>query len=176
MTENSRELEERIERLKNISLFKDIAGDNDAIEQIASLFEKVTYNKGSSVVKEGEDGNELYIIKSGVVEVVKTTFHGEPYTVVELSGEMNIFFGEVALLDPDKRSASVICKTDCEFYVLARDKFVKFGNENPYVGLIVTRELSTILCKRLRKANTDIITLFDALVEEVGESGGITAG
>ena len=93
--------------------------------------------------------------------------------VTELSADMNIFFGEVALLDPDDRSATVRCKTDCEFFVLTRDKFVTYGDEHPKTGLLITREISKILCQRLRKSSADIVTLFDALVEEVEKSGGI---
>jgi CRP-like cAMP-binding protein len=168
-----REAAEKVERLKRITLFKQIAGDNTAMEEIAGLFRTVTLPKGHRAISEGEDGDEIYVIKSGTVSVQKRTAQGEPYTVVELSADMNIFFGEIALLDPDKRSATVVCVTDCQFYVLAREKFLAYGDRNPATALAVTRELSRILCNRLRKANSDIITLFDALVEEVEQAGGI---
>jgi CRP-like cAMP-binding protein len=87
---------------------------------------------------------------------------------------MHVFFGEVGLIDKDKRSATVVCKTDCEFYVLSRENFLALGARSPSIGLIITRELTKIVCQRLRKANNDIITLFDALVEEVAQSGGVT--
>ncbi|MBD3393868.1 MAG: cyclic nucleotide-binding domain-containing protein [Chitinivibrionales bacterium] len=115
----------------------------------------------------------LYVIKSGTVEIVKKTMQGDPYTVTELRADMNIFFGEMALLDSDKRSASVTCKTDCDFYVLKREDFLKLGEINSRASLAITRELCRILCRRLRKMNSDVITLFDALVGEVEESGGI---
>ena len=132
-----------------------------------------TLPAGKTAIAEGDFGEEFYIINSGTVEIVKRTRSGDPYTVAEISAEMNAFFGELALLDPDKRSATVICKTDCEFYILNRDQFTEHGNRYPRAGLLVTREISKILCRRLRKANTDMITLFDALVNEVRESGGI---
>jgi CRP-like cAMP-binding protein len=93
--------------------------------------------------------------------------------VTALSAAMNIFFGEVALLDPDKRSATVTCVSDCSFYLITREKFLALGERNPRLALSITRELSRIICNRLRKANADIITLFGALVEEVAESGGL---
>ena len=105
--------------------------------------------------------------------MIKKTRPGDPYSVAELSADMNIFFGEMALLDQEKRSATVVCKRNCEFYVLNREDFIFLGNRHPSIGLVITRELSKIVCKRLRKANTDIIVLFDALVEEVTESGGM---
>jgi CRP-like cAMP-binding protein len=164
------ELQQRLSRLQRISLFRDIAQDTAAMQQIAELFRTIKLRSGQTALREGEEGDELYIISHGTVEIVKKTSAGDPYTVVELSDDMNIFFGEVALLDPDRRSASVLCKTDCEFYVLEREQFERYGDANPTQGLLITRELSRILCRRLRKANGDIITLFDALVGEVGEA------
>lgn len=168
-------LNETVGRLRNISLFKKIADIPNALETIAGLFSTVQFKKGQAVIVEGQEkGVELYIIKSGTVEIAKKTLKGDDtYTVTELSAEMNIFFGELALLDPDKRSATVLCKTDCDFYVLKRDDFLALGDSNPAIGLELTRELSRILCNRLRKANTDVITLFGALVDEVAESGGL---
>ncbi len=165
---------EIIKRLRGISLFSSIE-DNDSLEKIASILEFVQFSAGDNVTTEGEEnGDSLFIINKGTVEILKNTRHGDEYVVTDLNAEMNIFFGELALLDPDKRSATVRCKTDCEFLKLTRDDFVKFGDANPKIGLIITRELSKIVCKRSRKSNTDILTLFDALVEEVEISGGIS--
>lgn len=170
----SRELKEKVDRLKKISLFHKIAEDEHVITDIARLFKIVSYPKGHDVIREKEkQGVSLYIIKSGTVKIIKKTALGDPYVVATLSAEMNIFFGEIALLDPDERSATVRCKTNCEFYVLDRDQFINYGDENPKIGLLITRELSRILCRRLRKSNNDIVTLFDALVEEVEKSGGL---
>ncbi len=173
MNTPSGEFSQKIERLKRISLFKEFRGDPEAMEAVASLFTTVSFRRGRNVLTEGEEGDELYVIKSGTVEILKKTLQGENYTVAELSAEQNIFFGEIALLDPDKRSATVTCKSDCEFYVLTRADFVALGDRRPDIGLRITRELTRIVCNRIRKANTDIVTLFDALVEEVAESGGV---
>lgn len=167
-------VEDIIKRLKGISLFSTI-DDETNLKKIAFILELVNFSAGENVTTEGEEnGDSLYIINKGIVEILKRTRHGDEYVVTDLSAEMNIFFGELALLDPDKRSATVRCKTDCEFLKLTRNDFIKFGNEHPAIGLIITRELSKIVCKRNRKSNTDILTLFDALVEEVEISGGIS--
>ncbi|MBD3392187.1 MAG: cyclic nucleotide-binding domain-containing protein [Chitinivibrionales bacterium] len=167
------ERSEKIERLKRISLFGELAADDNAMGQIADLFGVVSLAAGRNVIQEGQEGDELYVIKSGTVDIVKKTMQGDPYTVTALSADMNVFFGEMALLDSDKRSATVSCKTDCAFYVLKRADFLKLGEVNCAASLVITRELCRILCGRLRKMNADVITLFDALVGEVEESGGI---
>jgi len=165
---------ETIERLKKISIFKDVADDDNAMARIAPLFSTRFLAGGTTIIAEGEFGNELYILKSGSVEIIKRTLkENEPYTVTELNAQMNIFFGEMAILDSDKRSATVVCKSDCELYVLTREQFMELGDNHPAIGLSVTRELSRSLCHRLRKANQDVVILFDALLQEVVESGGL---
>jgi voltage-gated potassium channel Kch len=90
------------------------------------------------------------------------------YTVTTLnSGMGGIYVGELGLIDRDTRSASVIARSDCECLEIKRKKFLKFGNENPLIGLEITRSIAKIISSKLRKANTDVITLFSALVEEI---------
>lgn len=163
-----------ISKLKDITLFHSIESEND-LKKIAGILKTVSLPAGENVITEDdENGDSLFIIGDGTVEVMKKTRNGDEYVVTELKAEMNIFFGELALLDPDKRSATVKCKTSCIFYKLSREEFIKFGDENPSIGLSITRELSKIVCQRNRKSSTDILTLFDALVEEVEISGGIS--
>jgi len=167
----------KIGLLRRISLFEKLGDDADALEELARLFTTVTYPQGHRVVIEGSESREdeaFFIISKGVVEVIKRTRPGDPYKVAELSADMHIFFGEMALLDQEKRSATVVCKTDCEFFVLSRNDFLALGDRSPATGLVITRELSKIICQRLRKANNDVIVLFDALVEEVAASGGVS--
>jgi len=96
----------------------------------------------------------------------------EEYTVVRLESKKGaiLFFGEFSLLDPDKRSATVMADTDCEVLEIKRKDFIKIGDEHPHLGLPITREISAKLAQSLRRANQDIITLFEALVGEVREA------
>lgn len=171
------DIREKNALLSQISLFSCIAENATALNQLSELFTTTLYCRGHAIIKEGNESNDddsLYVIKSGTVEVIKKTRPGDPYKVAELTADMHVFFGELVLLDQEKRSATVACKTDCVLYALKRADFLSFGDQYPAIGLIITRELATIICKRLRKANNDIITLFDALVEEVAQSGGVT--
>jgi CRP/FNR family transcriptional regulator, cyclic AMP receptor protein len=166
-------VQEILDKFRHVSLFQSFKDNNDALALIALLFTTLRCEAGSAVITEGETGDAMYIIKSGTVEIVKKTLQGDPYTVAELTSGKNMFFGEMALIDQDRRSAGVLCKSTCEFYVLTRERFLGLGDSHPEIGLALTRELAKIICNRLRKANSDIITLFDALVGEVVESGGL---
>ncbi|MEJ2363221.1 MAG: cyclic nucleotide-binding domain-containing protein [Deltaproteobacteria bacterium] len=114
-----------------------------------------------------------YILYQGSVKVQKRTLDHELYTIVSLTDREDAFFGELALLDREVRSASVTAATDCEFLVINREDFNRLGEEDPWLGLLVTRAIGKELSKRLRKANKDMIVLFQALVEQVAESGGL---
>jgi len=153
--------------LKNIVLFRDFKGDIEVLKKIEDIFEERKAKKGSVIIKEGELGDELYIIKKGSVSILKNTLQNEPYTVVNLSADQNVFFGEIGLLRNDKRSASVVAEEDCVFMVTNRSRFNDFGEKEPYIGLLITRQIAKILAERLSKSDQDVVTLFSALVSEI---------
>ena len=157
-----------LDKLKQVSFFSMFENDNEMIERIAGMCTRRRYRKGKYIIREGDYGDELFIVLSGEIEIIKNTLQNEQYTVTTLNAdEGGVNVGEIALIDNDRRSASVLAKTDCECLVINRDDFIKFGDENPTAGLAITRSIASQLCANLRKSNTDIITLFSALVEEI---------
>ena len=165
-----------IEKLKKIKLFRDLKDDDEKLAKVAKIVSWQQCKAGDQVITEGEEGSELYILQKGVVSILKKTLDQELYTIITFKDDEEVFFGELALLDNEVRSASVTAKTDCEFLVINRGNFIRLGGEDPRLGLLVTRAIGGELCKRLRKANQDIIILFEALVGQVAESGGLEEG
>jgi CRP/FNR family transcriptional regulator, cyclic AMP receptor protein len=161
---------EIINKLKQVSLFESIKEDSSALEEFASMVELVHFKKGQNIIKEGDEGDQMFILFKGIVEICKDTLAKEMYTVVKLSAEQNAFFGELALIDNDRRSATVIASTDCDLLIINKENFLKFGDKNSRTGLLITRKISQILGSRLRRANQDMVTLYEALVGEIEES------
>ena len=159
-----------IEKLKQISIFKDIKDDEQALKDLFSIMSVVRYPASAHIINESEQGSDMFILNKGRIRIEKKTLQNEPYTVVVLKDDMNIFFGEQALMDSEQRSATVVAETECECFVVKKDDFEALGNTNPLIGLYITREIVKIISKRLRKANSDIITLFSALVTEIESS------
>ena len=88
--------------LKELSLFRGL--DRRERKRVASLVEEVEVEEGRELVKEGDIAHELFIIEEGTVAVTRD---GEP--VAELGpGD---FFGEIALLDADRRRTSTVTAT-----------------------------------------------------------------
>lgn len=157
-----------LDKIREVSYFSMFENNLEILERIAGMCSRRQYRKGKYIIREGDYGDELFIILNGDIDIVKNTLQNEAYTVTTLSADMgSINVGEIALIDNDRRSASVVAKTDCECLVVTRDDFIKFGDENPAAGLAITRAIASQLCANLRKSNTDIITLFSALVEEI---------
>lgn len=154
-------------KLKQIPIFQDISGNEEFLKELMGICRVKNTRKGETIIREGDLGDEMYIVYSGAVEIKKRTRAGDEYTVVRLRSEHNVFFGELALIDDDKRSASVIAMEDSEFLVITKSDFMKLGDGYPSIGLPVTRSISKILASRLRKTTGDMLTLFDALVNEL---------
>ncbi len=163
-------LENIINTLKEVAIFRQFNESIEDLKIIASIMHYQKVPRGTIIIREGEEGDALYILKSGAVNILKKTLENENYTVVRLESKKGsiVFFGELALLDNDRRSATVVADTDCELLVIQREDFIKLGDKYPQLGLPITREISKILAVRLRKANQDIITLFESLVGEIG--------
>ena len=149
-------------------LFQEIV-DPQALDDLAAAFEMHRFSAGEVVLREGHEGDTMYVIKKGRVRIEKHTPAQDSYTVTFLDESGTSFFGELALLDRDQRSATVVAETDCEFLVINRERFFAFGDRHPRAGLVITRKIARNLAERLRRANKDIITLFTALVHEVEE-------
>jgi len=138
-----------IDRLGNLSLFSRFKNDETLLLKIAEIIFTENFQAGKYIIKEGDTGDKMYILNKGTVKIEKKTLAGDKFTVVVLKDFMNIFFGELALMDNDVRSASVLAETDCECYVIKKDDFEKFCDENPFVGYHITKEIAKSMSARV---------------------------
>jgi CRP-like cAMP-binding protein len=99
-----------------------------------------SFPAGAVIIKKGEPGDVMYIVKAGTVEVRDGK---RLLDTVEPGGVV----GEVALIDAGARSASVIAKTDCQLLPITEEQFVLLVERMPYFALQVMR----VLAHRLRR-------------------------
>jgi CRP-like cAMP-binding protein len=159
--------EEILQKLSQIALFDELKEREADLKRLLAIIKIKSYPKGAVIIREGDIGSEMYIVYRGSVEIQKQTRAGDTYTVVKLKAENNVFFGEIALVDDDKRSATVIALEDSEFLVLNKEDFLNLGKTNPEIALPITQAIARILASRLRKTTMDMLTIFDALVNEI---------
>ena len=100
------------------------------------------FKAGDVVFREGDEAKELFVIKSGQVRIQISN-----RTVTEL-GQDSIF-GEMALIDSEPRSATVVAITDVELVPVSEKQFLFLVSQTPYFALKVMR----VLAQRLRVTN-----------------------
>jgi CRP-like cAMP-binding protein len=162
---------DQVEKLSKIEIFSDLSPtaseDKRILEELASLLSEKKFKKGEMIIREGDMGDTLYILASGSVQVLRNTLGDEKYAVVNLKAEQNVFFGEVALIDSDRRSASVMALEDCKTWILTLNDYEKICEREPRFGYLVTFRIAKRIASTLRNTNNDIITLYEALLDEV---------
>jgi len=87
--------------------------------------------------------------------------------ILEGDADQNIFFGEVALIDHDVRSATVLAVSDCETLTLSRKDYLSLCEEDPVAGFRITFQLALRLSATMRKSSRDMITMYQALIDEI---------
>ncbi len=80
--------------------------------KLADAFNEKKFAAGEFVIREGEPGNELYLLQEGSAIATKTLQAGQqPEQVMEY--KIGDYFGERALLKNEPRAANVVAKSDC---------------------------------------------------------------
>ncbi len=137
--------------LKAIPLFRHL-GEED-LRALAALLRERVLAKGTVIVTQGDPGDTLFLIADGQVKVAVFGEDGREVILSVLSE--GGFFGEMALLDDEPRSAHVIAMTDASLWQLRRDDFRSRLRASPDLAIAMLRELS----RRLRRADETIASL-----------------
>ena len=166
--------EEVLPKLVNIQLFSDFKIDDENDSRILrAVYDSMTienYQKGDIIIEEGKFGEDFYILYSGKVHVSRKTPAGDTIALADLASEMNIFFGETALISDDPRTATVKALTDCRCIALSSTKFLAVCDKEPLLGYRVLLKLAQRMAKTIRDTNNDKATLYEALFNDI-ESG-----
>jgi len=99
------------------------------------ILQRQTFQPGTTIFKEGDEGNLAYVVQSGEVEIVKN-IDGET-KVLGVVGQGGMF-GEMALIDSGPRMASARAKTGATIIVVTRNMFEqKLNKADPFIrGLL----------------------------------------
>jgi signal transduction histidine kinase len=120
------------------------AHEQQAVSQIAQL--KI-YQAGEVVFKEGDPGEGLFVIGEGHIKICINTGLDQPIELSQLGpGE---FFGEMAVLDNEPRSATAIAAEPTELYYITRPALMEQLQHSPALAFSLTRQLS----RRIRDFN-----------------------
>ncbi len=116
-------------------------------EEEKSGFEK-QLNTGEVLFKDGDRGDEMYLIKSGKIRISKSAGEVEKTLAVLKEGD---FFGEMSVIDGSPRSATATAIEPAELVIFDREVFMNQVRENPLIEYV----LHTLI-RRLRDADEQI--------------------
>lgn len=134
--------------LLRIPFFKTLS--TSTLSAIRAKLRKIHFEHGEVVFVENSLGDSMYLIESGQVKVSVCTETGEE-RIINYLGPGN-FFGEMALLLNQRRSATVTVVIDADLWVLRKADMDEILADHPEVALELTRELS----RRLSDAVTEV--------------------
>ena len=127
-TEKSRatRLDRLTERLSAVDIFSPLT--QEELARLASAVGSHTYAPGESIIRAGDAGDSMFVVNRGGVDV-RITDNGRPVTVASLGeGE---FFGEMALLTGQPRSANVVAVEETEVLEIGHDALKQLFDANP---------------------------------------------
>jgi CRP/FNR family cyclic AMP-dependent transcriptional regulator len=147
-----------LDSLRGIPLFRRVSeGD---LEELATHLIERRFPKNATVVEEGLPGDYMYVIREGRVKVTKASEDGREKIMNFL--EAGAFFGDMALLGDETRSASVKTLEESLLLALSRRDFIDLLRQSPDLALAVIEELAN----RLRETNEQARSLSFQGVEE----------
>jgi CRP-like cAMP-binding protein len=133
---------ERVRELAKVPILSFMA--EDELSHLAEAVTERPFQQGDVLLKEGAFGAEVYVIISGDCDVVRSG------AVIAAVGRHQMV-GEMAVLDPERRAASVIARTAGLAYVLTGFNFRAALQASPKLALQLIKGLTV----RLRKADAE---------------------
>ncbi|MBO5607242.1 MAG: cyclic nucleotide-binding domain-containing protein [Treponema sp.] len=163
--------EQVLPKLVKLQLFSDFDPEKEDDKRILKLvYDSLSVQKfkaGQTIITEGEVGDSFYILYSGQVLITRGTPAGDVIALATLSAEQNIFFGEMAIISNDQRSATVTAKTECSTLTLSGKRFTRICDTEPVLGYRVLSVLARRLANTVRETNKDKAILYEALCNEI---------
>ncbi|MBI4321488.1 MAG: cyclic nucleotide-binding domain-containing protein [Chloroflexi bacterium] len=161
-----------VDALRAIPIFAGLAEAQLGV--ILSTVRPQMVPSGAIILREGEQGDSLFILARGSVEVTKqlglaltVPVEGvKEKTLVRLDAPQ--FFGEMGLLQDTERSATVTARGECALLEIAKADFEHLAEADPTLGYLVIRNIAVVLASRLRRTDRDIVKLTMALSLALG--------
>lgn len=115
--------------------------DDAQTERLLTSAKLLRYGRGEKLIKQGDEGNSMFVLVNGAVDVHVGHDGEQTYVTTLRPGD---YFGEMSLLTGEKRSATVVANSDCESLRIDKTSFAEVLLSNP--GLL--QKLSEMLASR----------------------------
>ena len=140
-------IQSEVELLRSVPLFANI--DTSRLKLLAFTSERLAFDEGAVLFREGDRGDSAYLILTGKVDVAVSSPKGD--IVVAHLGANNIV-GEMALLCEMPRTATIIAAEPLDTLRIKKDQFLQMLRDIPQMPLEIMRELAV----RLNNVNKEL--------------------
>lgn len=140
--------------------------DKDLLH-LAAVMEEEHFPAGTEILREGEPGEKMYLLLEGSADVLLKTLYGDTYVTASLVDKDHCTFGDMALIDRGRRSATVRTKTDCRTLSINHDNFQLLCRNYPSIGIELLMSITKTLVHRVRAENENLKIVYQALIEEI---------
>ncbi len=137
--------------LKDSPLFSSMSANE--IGSLEKIFSSKRISEGKTIFIENMPGESLYLIKQGTVKISRMLAEGDEQVLIVLGPDD--IFGEMAVLDGGKRSATARIAEDAILYGLTRSEFEALAKKDPQLGLKLTLNIVRIFSERVRNSQKD---------------------
>ena len=141
--------------LNEIELFK--GRKTETLSALELCMEKRFYKVGDKIFKQGDSGDELFLIRKGAVRIMLPISEKQSHHLSTFG--RGSFFGEMAFLDSGARSADAVVFSDAELFVLSRRTFDSLAEDHKKLALGLLEGLASMLASRLRYTNAELQAL-----------------
>lgn len=142
--------------LKKVALFEGLTLSQ--LHKVASIAYPRDYEAGAWLFREGEAGQEMYVLVEGKVRISKQVPGiGEEALAILEKGQ---YFGEMAVIDDIPRSADAIAHTSCTVWVIEREKLDQVMFTDKDLAYVLLWTFVRTLSERLRETNEKIKAFF----------------
>jgi len=138
--------------LRKVPLFSGL--DLQLLAKLTTLFEEESFTPGAKILREGEFGDSMYIIIQGVVDVTKYNEEGNEILITKL--KTGSYFGEVALIDNQPRSANINAEEEIKVLRLRKSVFEKMLVEEKTFAINFYRNCLNETLLRMRETATNL--------------------
>lgn len=141
-----------IDTLHGIKMFRSLS--NADCGHVVAAMQRRTVRSGERVFGQGESGDTMLVVIDGILRVEVTDHQGSTATVGKVeAGEV---VGEMAVVDPAPRSASVVAATDCILLEMSRADLIALRQSSPTAAAAVVGGVINDVTRRLRNVNRRI--------------------
>ena len=146
---------ESVLALEEIDLLRGF--DAEVISALGSCVGEQSFEEGQRIFRQGDTGDELFLIRRGMVKIVLPLAGGRQHHLVTFA--RGDFFGDMAFLDQAVRSADAVATTATDLYTLSRARLDAVVHQYPPMGQTFFARLARALAMRLRQTDAELRAL-----------------